>query len=350
MTLYVFMFITLLLLSVGEVIYGNKKVVLIGGGLLSLLAGLRYYSGYDFAPYYSFFHDLTGIQDVFNGKIDAESGYLLLNYLFLKLGLNFYAFILFFAFLSMGLLINFLYRNAPYPSLILFYYFSRFFLARDMGQIRGSIASIILLYSVKYMKEKQLFKFLVVVFVASLFHITALIFIVGYLYENYLYDGSWKQLTFLFLLALTIGLIIQNPSLYLWAIPQRYAPYFTNPAYTSGKWLMNPVLWMQLLVFFGALLFTGIKKDSTYRTYHNLYFLASLSLIAFGNLATVGGRLSSPFATYEMFVAPYLILNFTKNKLVNLVLYLGFTVVIFLLIFVLSGDYVHFIPYDTLLN
>ena len=106
MALYVFTFITLLLLSIAEVFYDNKKIVLIGGGLLAILAGLRYYSGYDFVSYYYFFYDLTGLSDVFNGSIDAEPGYLFLNYLFLKLGLNYYAFILFFAFLSMGLLVN----------------------------------------------------------------------------------------------------------------------------------------------------------------------------------------------------------------------------------------------------
>ena len=108
--------------------------------------------------------------------------------------------------------------------------------------------------------------------------------------------------------------------------------------------------WMQLLIFFGTLLFTKIQQDEKYRTYHNLYLFASLILIAFGNLETVGGRLSSPFATYEMFVAPYFILNFTKNKLLNLIFAIGFTVIIFLLIFILSGDYQYFIPYQTLLN
>ena len=350
MALYVFTFITLLLLSIAEVFYDNKKIVLIGGGLLAILAGLRYYSGYDFVSYYYFFYDLTGLSDVFNGSIDAEPGYLFLNYLFLKLGLNYYAFILFFAFLSMGLLVNYLYKNNPYPSLVLFYYFSRFFLARDMGQIRGSLASIILLYSVKYIKSKEFAKFMAVVLIASLFHVTALIFILGYIYENHLYNGKWSQVGILFALAVVAGLIVKSPSLYLWAIPGRYAPYFTNPAYTSGKWLMNPVLWMQLLIFFGTLLFTKIQQDEKYRTYHNLYLFASLILIAFGNLETVGGRLSSPFATYEMFVAPYFILNFTKNKLLNLIFAIGFTVIIFLLIFILSGDYQYFIPYQTLLN
>ena len=106
---------------------------------------------------------------------------------------------------------------------------------------------------------------------------------------------------------------------------------------------------MQMLIFLGAYLFSDIQEDKQFALYHKIYFLASLILISFGDLATVGGRLSSPFATYEMFVAPYFILSFTRNKLLNVFLFLGFTVVIFFIIFIFSGDYVFFTPYDTLL-
>ena len=194
MSIYVFLFVILLVLSSIEVLYQNKKMVIVGGILLAVFAGFRYYTGYDFASYKTFFDQMTGIQDVFNGSLDAESGYLFLNYIFLKMGLNYFAFVLFFAFVSIGLLVNFLYRNVPYPTLILLYYFARFFMARDMGQIRGSLASIILLYSIKYMKERQLFKFLAIVLLASFFHLTALIFILGYVYEVYFSDISNKKI------------------------------------------------------------------------------------------------------------------------------------------------------------
>lgn len=348
MLIYVFLFLVLLVLSSVEILYQNKKMVIIAGVILAIFAGLRYYTGYDFASYKTFFDEMTGIQDVFNGSLDAETGYLFLNYVFLKLGLNYFTFLLFFACVSSLLLVNFLYRNVPYPTLILMYYFARFFMARDMGQIRGSIASIILLYSVKYMKQRKPFKFLAIVLAASLFHLTALIFILGYIYEVYIADGSTKQALWLFGASVVIGFLVQWQALYLWAIPERYIGYFVNPFYTSGKWLMNPVLWMQLAIYFGSLYFTNIRNDKEFSIYHNLYLLSSVSLIAFGNLSTVGGRLSSPFATYELFVAPYFLLNVTKNKLINWILLIGFTVVIFLIIFVISGDYTSFVPYKTL--
>lgn len=349
MLVYIFIFLILLLLSTFEILFKNKKIVFINGSILAALAGFRYRSGYDFNNYSNFYDELNNIGDVFNGSIDAESGYLFLNYLFIKLGLNFYTFVLFFSIISIGMLVFYVYKNTSYPSLILMYYYARFFFARDMGQIRASFVSILLLYSLKYIKKKEPIKFLLVVLFASTFHITALIFILAYLFKNYFPQLDKKNVLLLLGATVVIGVIVQIPNLYLWAVPYRYIGYFTNPTFTGGKWLLNPVLLMQMLIFLGAYLFSDIQEDKQFAFYHKIYFLASLILISFGDLATVGGRLSSPFATYEMFVAPYFILSFTRNKLLNVFLFLGFTVVIFFIIFIFSGDYVFFTPYDTLL-
>ena len=155
MLVYIFIFLILLLLSTFEILFKNKKIVFINGSILAALAGFRYRSGYDFNNYSNFYDELNDIGDVFNGSIDAESGYLFLNYLFIKLGLNFYTFVLFFSIVSIGMLVFYAYKNTSYPSLILMYYYARFFFARDMGQIRASFVSILLLYSLKYIKKKE---------------------------------------------------------------------------------------------------------------------------------------------------------------------------------------------------
>lgn len=60
--------------------------------------------------------------------------------------------------------------------------------------------------------------------------------------------------------------------------------------------------------------------------------------------------MSGPFTTQEIFVAPYLLLNFTRNKLLNVILYIGFTTGIFILIFIISGIYLDYVPYQTIFN
>ena len=350
MVIYFALYLFLVLIAMFEMLLQNKKISFITGGTLALFAGFRFFTGFDFVSYGSFYSDMDGIADVFNGSIDAEAGYLFLTYTFKSMGLNYPTFILFFALFSLGLLFFYLYKNVDYPSLFLMYYFARFYFARDMGQIRGSIASIILLFAIPYIQKQNFWKFLLIVTIAALFHVTAFIFVLGYLFVTVFKKMTIKQSLLLLATSFVIGLVANMPQLYLWLIPGRYNAYFTGANYTSGDWVMNPVLWMQLMVYFGALIFTRIAEDEKYTVYLQLYFLSSFILIAAGNLATIGGRMSGPFTTQEIFVAPYLLLNFTRNKLLNVILYIGFTTGIFILIFIISGIYLDYVPYRTIFN
>lgn len=350
MFVYLSLYIGLVLLTIIELLFQNKKISILTGGSLALFAGLRFYTGFDFQSYGNFYEELNGFSDIFNGSIDAESGYLFLTYLFKSLGLNYSTFILFFAFLSIGLLLTYLYKNVPFPSIVLLYYFTRFYLPRDMGQIRSSIASIILLYAIPYLKERNLKKFSAIVLLASLFHISSLVFILAYILVVLFNKVNIKKSIYFLLVALVIGSIANQPQLYSWILPGRYSAYFTADNYTNGDWILNPVLWMQLAVYFGALFFTNIKKDEQYRIHLILYLMSSFILISSGHLATIGGRLSAPFTTHEIFVVPYFLLNFTRNKLLNVMIFLGFSVVIFILIFIISGTYLDYIPYQTIFN
>lgn len=353
MVLYWSFFIVLLILALSEIFLKNKTISFFTSGLLAILAGFRFYTGYDFTSYETFYKGAESFGNIIEGKIDAEIGYLTLNYLFSSLGLNFYTFILFFAILSIGLLEIFLYRNTPYPSLILVYYFARYFLVRDMGQIRSALACIILLYAIPYILKRKPIQFIMVVFIASLFHITAWFFVLAYIFNL-----IWRKITLnsiftLLISSMVIGILVQIPQLYIWAVPERYIAYFTNPTYTSGQWILNPILWMQIMIFLGSFIFykpTNNEEKYQFEGVLKIYFLASLILIAAGNLGTVGGRLSTLFATTEILTAPYFLLNFTKNNFLNILFYAGFTIVIFCLIFIISGTYNDYTPYITIFS
>ena len=351
MTLYIFIFVLILALSLLEIFTKNKKISLLTCLLMFFMAGSRYKIGYDFGTYESFFKDANNFENVFNGTVDAESGYLFLNYIFNKLGFNFNFFILFFSLFSIGLLTTFLYRNFPFPSMSLLYYYVRYFFVRDMGQIRSSIACIILLFAIPYMIEKKTIRFAIVVMIASLFHISALAFFLVYLFNHIIRELNLKNSFLLLYSAIIIGIVVQNPQIYLWAIPNRYIAYFTNPAYVNGQWIMNPVLWMQVAIFLASLMFvhfTSREMKNKQDAYLKVYFLASFVLIAAGTLGTVGGRISTLFATTEIIVVPYLFMNFTHNKILNIFSFYIFSFLIFLLIIVISGAYHSFTPYQSI--
>lgn len=351
MFFYLIIFFTLLILALSEVLLKNKKISVITSGILAIVAGLRFYTGYDFNSYQNFYLEVDSISDIFNGSIDAESGFLFINFIFKSLGFNFYFFILFFSLLSIFLLSNFVYKYTPFPSLILVYYFARYFLVRDMGQIRSSLACIILLYAIPLILKKKPIHFLLVVLLASLFHITAWFFVIAYIFNLIFEKLTIKDVIWLLVLSLIIGIIVQIPELYIWAVPERYNAYFTSDSYTNGQWLFNPILWMQLGLFFGTSFLirpTDDNEKQKFETTLKIYLLASLILIAAGKLGTVGGRLSTLFATSEILLVPYFLTNFSKNMLVNILLFCGFTIIIFCLIFILSGAYVDYMPYRTI--
>lgn len=340
----------MLALAVTELITDKKWIGWVTGSLLALFAGLRYYLGYDFVSYGAYYDRADSLRVLFDGSVRLESGFLFLSSLFSTIGLNYYTFVLFFAVLSLIVLTYFLYKYMPYPSMVLAYYYVRFFMARDMGQVRGSLAAMILLFAIPYIIERKPVKFLLIVFLAAQFHVTAYAFVLGYIINLAIKKVTIKNSIAMLSLATVIGYLMQNPVLYLWAVPSGYGSYFTNPHYTSGAWVMYPILWMQILLLFGMLVYLKYQEldnDIWIKVMMKLYLLSPFILLASGTLETVGGRISTLFATIEVLLVPYLFMSLSKYKVLNLMAYIGFMMAIFLLIFVISGMYRRYTPYQT---
>lgn len=352
MGIYFVVLLLVLSLAMTELIMDKRWIGWITGAALALFAGLRYYMGYDFVSYGAYYNRADSLRVLFDGSVRLESGFLFFSSLFSTLGLNYYAFVLFFALLTLGVFSFFLYKYIPYPSMVLAYYYGRFFMARDMGQVRGSLAAIILLFALPYIIKKQPVKFLLVVYLASMFHVTAYAFIAGYI-MNLMIDKVTIKNTVVFLsIATFLGFLMQNPVLYLWAVPSGYGSYFTNPYYTSGPWIMYPILWMQVLLLFSMIIFfkyKNLEDDKWIKIMMKLYLLSPIFLLSFGTLETVGGRISTLFATIEVLLVPYFFMSLSKYKVLNIICYIGFSLAVFILIFVISGMYRRYTPYQTIL-
>lgn len=351
MGVYFIILVIILALALTELILDKRWIGWVTGSILALFAGLRFYLGYDFASYGVYYNRADSLRVLFDGSVRLESGFLFLSSLFSTLGLNYYTFVLFFALLTMAVFTYFLFRFVPYPSMVLAYYYGRFFMARDMGQVRGSLAAIILLFAIPYIIRKQPVKFLLVVYLASLFHVTAYVFIAGYIFNLIIPKVTLKNTAAFLALATFVGYLMQNPILYLWAVPSGYGAYFTNPYYTSGPWIRYPILWMQILLLIGMVIFfkyMDLDEDKWIKVMMKLYLLSPIFLLAFGTLETVGGRISTLFATVEVLLVPYFFMSLSRYKVLNIICYIGFSLVIFILIFVISGMHRRYTPYQTI--
>lgn len=349
MYIYIGVFFTLCLLSILEFFNRDKHIFFyIAVILLSLMAGFRYYTGYDYQSYNTFFNRIIHFNNIFDGSIDAEPGYLFFNYLIKNLGLNFSTFVLIFSIISLGLLGYFLAENYPLPMLPLTYYYARFFLVRDMGQIRSSIVSIIFLLSLPYFKKKSTLKIIIVSLIGALFHSVALCLIPAYLFYLIVGKISITKTVVVLFLSMLAGTIFFFPNLYMFLIPERYQGYLSG-GYAQGVWILNPVFIMQLFILFGSILVINYKSQefqSNFNLILVLYLLSTALLICFGPLATIGGRIGTIFSTVEILIVPTLLDQLIKNKMLYLIFFLGFCMIIFILIFVLSGAYHSYIPYQ----
>lgn len=349
MGIYLTVFFILVVLSLCEYLTNYKVFFVIALVLLILFAGLREGVGYDYESYHNFFRDIFSFNDVFNGTIDAEPGYVLLNFIFKYLGFSFSSFILFFSTMSLILLGICLYSVFPNPSLALVYYYCRFFLVRDMGQIRSSFVAILLLLTLPAIKNRDTKKVLLLTFIGIFFHSVAIFIPVGYMFTLLLKDINIKVVFFLLFAGIMFGTIFFFPELISVVIPARYLGYFVGK-YATGKWVLNPIFIMQMGILLISLVVVKVSRKrfaADLAVLLKIYLLSSILLIAFGPLATVGGRISTIFASTEIFLVPILFDHFFKNKIFFLISYFAFCSCIFYLIFVFSGAFGLYIPYRT---
>lgn len=174
------------------------------GLLLWLFMGFSYGSA-DYYSYESYFERTASGIDVFA----VEPGYIFLNLIAYKAGLNFTGFLAIYTLIAFLLISSSLSRYAKSPNLALFAYLCYpFFL--DVTQIRHFMVSAIIIYSVRFLEEfstKNLLKFCVCIVVAATQQITALIYLL--LLLSFLSTTLLKKITVYgaILLALVVHLI-----------------------------------------------------------------------------------------------------------------------------------------------
>ena len=145
--------------------------------LMFIIAGFRYQVGYDFNSYERIYNNIT--LSNFRGN-NLEIGFSLFVCLLKKIGLGFPVMIMLIAMASIFIKYKVIREYSVYPFISLLVYFSANFIIQDFGQIRQGLAIAFTLYSIKYIKDKKLFKYLIVMMMAIMFHYSAVLFLPMY--------------------------------------------------------------------------------------------------------------------------------------------------------------------------
>lgn len=142
-----------------------------------MISGVRWHVGVD---YMSYLENYLSVQNFGHSIFTKEYGFEYITLFFAKLGLHYTFYFTFLAFLQ----IYFIYRAFQdqrflYPILGIFIVFGPFYL-EWMNGIRQVIAATMFVYSIRFILEKKLFKYLAIILLASLFHQSVLILLPVY--------------------------------------------------------------------------------------------------------------------------------------------------------------------------
>ena len=290
---------------------------------LAFLAGTRDYSWADtgiyvdsFISYTPTISELTQYSQPYGY---AEMGFYYIGVIAKTFSSNVTIYFLLIALLSFFFLYKAFDKYCLYPIFGVCAYISRFYIARNFCQIRAGLSYAIILVAVQYITKRDWKRYFAWVFVAYLFHHSALIAVP--LYFLCMIDIKKKHIVIGIVISFIIAAfysnvvrsMVANNVSDLTVMDETYI----QEEYQREWGLSNPMIYFQtflLLIY----TFTEDKMRQTtshYITIRNAYFYSTLLLITLSCYTALSGRVSSQFATLEMVIIPSIAYSFAeKNK------------------------------------
>ena len=152
----------------------NDKFLLFSFAIIFCFIAFRYDFGLDYMAYYDAFEEIKELEfsDLHEASLQ-EIGYVFSNWIFARLGLNFFDFIIVVTFLQSMVLYKLVQKYVPceyYWLSIAIFMFCPTMMLMNCTAIRQSIAIYIFLFSLKYIMNKSFLKFLACILIGCLFH------------------------------------------------------------------------------------------------------------------------------------------------------------------------------------
>lgn len=247
----------------------------------------------------------------------TERGYLFLASLVKLVLNNAHFYFLSMAGLSMYLLYKGLTKYCAIPLLGLCDYIGRFLLNRDFSQMRSSLAILLIVLAIKFIYDRKLVAYMLVILLAYQFHHLSLLGVPLYfLYKVRLSNSviiAWLLLAMILsqIAAGSISGVVDGYSQDL-----NYDTYVQDNYVDEALGLRNPMIYFQMgiLLLYSFMEPVLARKNPYYDLFRWAYFYSTLILIFFCNYTALSGRTSTVFATCEMFMLPSIALGLGKTK------------------------------------
>lgn len=357
---YIFVFLLLILLVFYDFssnkIQNKKSLLYFIGIIMILLAGLRWKTGTDWENYLYYFD--SQVRDSIIGKSGFEffyESYIRLFTLFTK---NYSWVLISTACIIICLTYKSIIKYSPYPLFSIYLLYTYSFNSSGFGY-RQDLAIAITTFSIVFVYKRKFLPFVIAVVIATLFHQSAIIFIVAY----WIPFVKWNRKTIILICfgILCLGLVFSNVS--------SVASSFSDSAqgkvesYTSGSFedsvgdSSNPYVVVLrgianrafILIYIIILVKNYIKKKNLKKVmfFLNLYLFGFTLFLLASPIAVVFVRFTRYFDMFFIILIPLCLYYIPPKVRFNaLVILLIYTIMKFL--FFLALDDKVFVPYNTI--
>lgn len=231
--------------------------------------------------------------------------------------------------------------SSPCFSIILLVLTNFYFIS--MNAIRQCISIAIFMYSIKYIKSNNFFKYLIFILIAATMHKSVLVCIPIY----FLYKRKVKLKTHIILLTITVISynFISKAFIYIVGLTS-YAGYF-NSSYNTGKFEFLAFLINLSILIFCYFLYHRCKDDEDYNIMLNNQLIIII-LCLFSSQIPLMSRIMWYFSFIVIIFLPKII-NYIRNRYIRL--YVKSSIIILYLIYmfytIVIRGYQEVLPYKT---
>lgn len=308
--------------------------------VLFLVSSLRFRLGNDYVNYLWIFEDLWNGIDV-----SSEVGF---NVLVRGYQILFGEFTFIPIFATVAAVTIYYMLKAVYEQMDSFFYgFLLFMLAgyyiNSMNTIRYYLAFAMVMYASKYMIQKEYCSFVGYVFIASTFHMTALLVIPTYWFAA----RKWGKIEY-GIISVGVFSFLFMEDVYRTFIFRIY-PYYENSMYdTNTTSFFNLGKCLGIMVF--AIIFYRYVKDNLYQEFYFKMNIIGLILYSCCSFVPVISRLAYYFIWTQIFLIANIVANITSKRWkYRLGVGIGIVYLAFFLVFLRGADVpgIKLVPYRT---
>lgn len=254
----------------------------------------------------------------------SEYGFYFLGVIFKTFSSSVTGYLLFIAALTFIFMYKNFKRYCYYPIFGVCAYVSRFYLARNFIQIRAGLSYAIILWAVQYITKRDWKRYFFWVFIAYLFHYSAIIAVPLY-FLCMIKIKQWHIVVGI-IIAFILGGVFTGPIRLLvadYVTDMNLGTTYITKGFQREQGLLNPMIYFQLIILFVYTFNERILKWTSpdYYTIRTAYFYSTFILISLSMYTALSGRTSSMFSTLEMAIIPTMINTFMKKN--RMVAYIG---------------------------